>query len=155
MSWESIANEYLIPIWFFGLLFWAIWFTIKISSFKRQTRLQRAISKPQLSQLRTQLFRSIFWIFLPSFSLFFLPYGESTITGAITTTLFCFIPLFLTSLGALEYEIWFFRRANFPFTDQAVAPIPEPPPPPPHAGKSFEDLSKELEQAMKDLEENR
>lgn len=135
---------------------WAIWVSSKIYSFKRQTTRQKAISKPQLRQLRIRLFKGTLVAFTGTFLVFWLPtllLTEQDFQVVLYAPLVCLLPMILCAFGYLQSEIQFFRLYSYPFTDQMDVPIPPPTKPPPWADKSFEDLSVELEKALEKLVE--
>ncbi|MCB8979981.1 MAG: hypothetical protein H6657_21435 [Ardenticatenaceae bacterium] len=156
MGWQSFVSEHLAFVLSIVLLGWTFWVLSKVYSFKRQTTLQKAISKPQLRQLRIFLLKGTFFAFAVILFAFWLPTillaGEN-IQDAAYSPLFCLIPMILFSFGYLQSEIQFFRLYSYPFTNQMDVPIPPPPKPPPWADKSFEDLSLELEKALEKLKD--
>ncbi len=156
MGWQSFVSEHLVFVLVIVLLGWTFWVFSKVYSFKRQTTLQKAISKPQLRQLRLFLLKGTLFGFAVIFLAFLLPTillaGED-IQDAAYISLFCLIPMMLFSFGYLQSEILYFRLYRYPFTEQTNVPIPPVPMSPPWADKSFEELSGELEQALEKLEE--
>ncbi|MBK8900052.1 MAG: hypothetical protein IPM53_02600 [Anaerolineaceae bacterium] len=156
MGWQSFVSEHLVFVLAIVSLGWTFCVFSKVYSFKRQTTLQKAISKPQLRQLRLFLLKGTLFTFAVIFLAFLLPTmllaGED-IQDAAFFSLFCLIPMILFSLGYVQSEILFFRLYRYPFTEQMNVPIPPVPKSPPWADKSFEDLSVELEQALEKLAE--
>jgi preprotein translocase subunit SecY len=154
MSWESFLSDYLVLIWVGLLLVGVIWFQAKIYKFKRRTQLQQAMSKPQIRKLSIELLKGSFVVFLLASLVVFIP---AVILNDMdfrdfSPTLLCIFPLVLFALSHLTLEVWTLRTLfKYPFTDEENVPIPQPPLPH-YAGKSFDDLSQELNSALKELE---
>lgn len=156
MGWELFVSEYSVVILAAVVVSWAIWVSSKIYSFKRQTMLQKAISKPQLRQLRIRLFKGTLVAFTGTILVFWLPtllLTEQDFQVVLYSPLVCLLPMILCAFGYLQSEIQFLRFYSYPLTDQMDVPIQGTPNPPPHAEKSFEDLLVELEKALEKLEE--
>lgn len=103
MTWESFLNEYLVFAWVGVFLVWMVWIPVKIYNFKRQTRLQQAISKPQLRQLSIRLLKGTLLAFLIASLVGFIP-AVALKAGDFRNffpSLFCIIPMILYAFGQL------------------------------------------------------
>jgi membrane-bound acyltransferase YfiQ involved in biofilm formation len=152
-------QDLLIFAWAAIWFGWAGWFLLKIYRFDRKTRRQAAISKPQLYDLSKVLVvgtaLATFLMFMPIFfGKLIVPDNDTSLVQVLQTISFCFLALLIFVFFALGLQLMILRNLlNFPLTNQRDVPIQGPPKPLPYAGKSFEQLSKELDDSLGELKE--
>jgi H+/Cl- antiporter ClcA len=146
-------------VWAGILLGWVGWFLVKLYQFEARTRLQATISKPQLYDLTKLLLTGTALVAILLFAPLILgglvvPGSNVNVVELVQSLPLCFLALILFAFMGLGLQLIILKNLmNYPFTDKKVVPLPEPLPAPPYANKSFDQLSKELDESLKQLRE--